>query len=387
MIAEGSQPSNIEVRGVHTPLTSYYIKIKGGYPLNSGDTHNNKKFKIYQAFEHAALRFRDKSIIISYIEEPMLFLTREHLNNDCGANWFEFLHDAAEKFNFPVENVSLYTSNIYATESYEEWCKTYNITSCINVFNQARSFWINRLIKNGCKYIEHKESKHITMFLGRPTLLRNFILRWYLTSIVETDKENKILSTFFYDNFHVPTDWNLTDQQLLRFRNLPGTVENNLKVPHYWPGDTEEFRSSFLSGLVNFNIDFHENEDFHSYDEYLNFKKANTWWKENTISEKTFRSILYKKPFIRLGMPGSLNILKQWGFKTFDGILFDESYDEIDDCYERVENILIQVEQLLSMPFQQLKEKVYSKEVQDVINHNYELAHSIYNKKEELVNV
>ena len=86
-------------------------------------------------------------------------------------------------------------------------------------------------------------------------------------------------------------------------------------------------------------------------------------------------------------MPGSLNILKQWGFKTFDGILFDESYDEIDDCYERVENILIQVEQLLSMPFQQLKEKVYSKEVQDVINHNYELAHLIYNKKEELVNV
>jgi hypothetical protein len=86
-------------------------------------------------------------------------------------------------------------------------------------------------------------------------------------------------------------------------------------------------------------------------------------------------------------MPNGLKVLRSWGFKTFDGILFDESYDDIDDSFERIDHILNQVTTYLDMPFNSLKEKVYSEEVQEVLDHNYNLAYKIYNEKEEVVNV
>jgi hypothetical protein len=154
-----------------------------------------------------------------------------------------------------------------------------------------------------------------------------------------------------------------------------------------WLGETDEFKNSFSSCLFNFNIDYHEAENFYSFEDYKEFKNKNDWWKEDVLSEKLFRSIIYKRPFIRFGMPNGLKVLRSWGFKTFDGILFDERYDDIDDCFERIEHILDQVTTYLDMPFNSLKEKVYSDEVQEVLDHNYNLAYKIYNEKEEVVNV
>ena len=82
-------------------------------------------------------------------------------------------------------------------------------------------------------------------------------------------------------------------------------------------------------------------------------------------------------------MPRSLTRLKEWGFKTFDGVLFDESYDDMENFYDRLNCIIPQVEKYLSMSFDELKEKVYSAEVQQIIEHNYNLAYEIYNNKEE----
>ena len=75
------------------------------------------------------------------------------------------------------------------------------------------------------------------------------------------------------------------------------------------------------------------------------------------------------------------------GIKTFDGILFDESYDSIENFYDRLDAILKQVNKMLIMPFSELQEKVQSAEVQEILDYNYNLAYKIYNEKKELVNV
>jgi hypothetical protein len=139
--------------------------------------------------------------------------------------------------------------------------------------------------------------------------------------------------------------------------------------------------------LFNFNVDYHEAEDFNSYSHYKDFKAANEWWKEDVLSEKLFRPMIHKRPFIRFGMPHGLKVLHSWGFKTFDGILFDESYDDIDDCFERANHILSQVTSYLDMPFDTLKEKIYSDKVQEVLDHNYNLTYKIFNETEDLINV
>ena len=48
------------------------------------------------------------------------------------------------------------------------------------------------------------------------------------------------------------------------------------------------------------------------------------------LTEKIFKPIVSKQPFMLLGAPGNLEYLRSYGFKTFDGII-DESYDLIKD--------------------------------------------------------
>jgi len=371
----------IEVRGVHTPLTSYYVTIHGGFPLSADD---NKVFKINQIFENASLKNKNKQVVISCIAEPMLFATRDHIEKKSkGTSWFEFLHGLSKKFQFPETNIVLLTSNVYGAESYDKWCIENQIDKRINVYSQPKRLWLERLFLNGCSYLEKEETKHISMFVGRPTLHRNFVLQWYLKNIINTPRIEKMITSFFYKNFNIADEWHLTEEETKWFRYL----ENNTTVPNKWLGETEDFKNSFASCLFNFNIDYHEAENFQSYEDYKEFKNKNSWWKEDMISEKLFRSFIYKRPFIRLGMPHSLKVLRSWGFKTFDGVLFDESYDDIEDCFERTNHILNQVTLYLDMPFENLKEKIYSRDVQEILDYNYKLAYEIYNDKEDLINV
>lgn len=376
----------IVVIGVHSPITSFDIRITGGYPFENSAHVDNKLFKINRVVEEASLKYKNKNIIINYSTEPLMFLNLHHLKFDSDANnelsWFDFLHATSKKFNFPANQITLKTSNIYAKESYENWFKQTNYEIKLNIIEQKRFYWLSRLIDAGFEYhADVVEDKHFSMFVGRPRFQKHPIVKWYLDKILSTEKHDKMITTFLYGNFKPPKDWDVD-----KFNILNGTVETNssvhpdLSLP--WGGDSKMFSKTFAKGLLNFCIDYLEHEDFDNYDDYKQFKKNHTWWHEDVLSEKIFKCVVLKRPFIRLGMPHSLKRFKEWGFKTFDGVLFDESYDDIEDFYDRLNCIISQVEKYLSMPFADLKEKIYAKEVQNIIEHNYNLAYEIYNNKE-----
>lgn len=60
------------------------------------------------------------------------------------------------------------------------------------------------------------------------------------------------------------------------------------------------------------------------------------------LTEKTFKPILLKMPFIILGNPYILKRLHSIGYKTFDGLI-NEEYDSIFDAEERMEKIIGEV--------------------------------------------
>lgn len=57
------------------------------------------------------------------------------------------------------------------------------------------------------------------------------------------------------------------------------------------------------------------------------------------LTEKILRPIACGKPFILASSPGALQYLRDYGFKTFDGLI-DESYDTVADPVERLECIV-----------------------------------------------
>ena len=60
------------------------------------------------------------------------------------------------------------------------------------------------------------------------------------------------------------------------------------------------------------------------------------------LTEKIFKPIVSKQPFMLLAAPGNLAYLRNYGFKTFDGII-DESYDLIHDNDQRTEAVVQQI--------------------------------------------
>jgi hypothetical protein len=60
------------------------------------------------------------------------------------------------------------------------------------------------------------------------------------------------------------------------------------------------------------------------------------------LTEKIFKPIVSKQPFMLLAAPGNLAYLKSYGFKTFDSVI-DESYDLIQDPDLRTEAVVRQL--------------------------------------------
>jgi hypothetical protein len=99
------------------------------------------------------------------------------------------------------------------------------------------------------------------------------------------------------------------------------------------------------------------------------------------LTEKIFKPIVSKRPFILVAAPGNLAYLKSYGFKTFDRWI-DESYDDEQDPAKRLEMIANEVEKLCKLSMGQLKNM--HMEMQEILNYNFD--HLYGNFREIIVN-
>lgn len=85
------------------------------------------------------------------------------------------------------------------------------------------------------------------------------------------------------------------------------------------------------------------------------------------ITEKTFKPIALGMPFVIVGTKGSLEYLRSYGFRTFEGI-WDESYDlaEDDVRIERIGSLLRSLDELPTAAKQDLFEQAL-----EVVEHNW----------------
>jgi len=92
------------------------------------------------------------------------------------------------------------------------------------------------------------------------------------------------------------------------------------------------------------------------------------------ITEKTYRSINYCRPFVINGDRGSLRYLKDMGFKTFDKF-WDESYDEETSDHARITKLIELVTHITSRSERELLDLF--DEMLPVIEHNYKQLKNI----------
>ena len=79
------------------------------------------------------------------------------------------------------------------------------------------------------------------------------------------------------------------------------------------------------------------------------------------------KAILYERPFISYGKPGTLKYLKSFGFKTFNEY-WDESYDDIEDDGVKIEKISLIIQELCKKDITEIK-KMYAS-MRPLLQHN-----------------
>lgn len=97
------------------------------------------------------------------------------------------------------------------------------------------------------------------------------------------------------------------------------------------------------------------------------------WEQKKHLTEKIFKPIVAKQPFILLGCANNLEYLKEYGFKTFDA-WWDEGYDKIKDPIKRIEAVVTLLENISKMDNSSLEKLLV--DMQSVIDHNYKLFFS-----------
>ena len=106
------------------------------------------------------------------------------------------------------------------------------------------------------------------------------------------------------------------------------------------------------------------------------------------ISEKSFKPLAHKHPFLIYGSLGTLQYLRDLGFETFDHVI-DESYDRVPNAtsvkinqfgdyiysMDRLNSIIAVLDNLLNM-FEQDHKLFCDAESQRRLTHNHELFYN-----------
>ena len=86
------------------------------------------------------------------------------------------------------------------------------------------------------------------------------------------------------------------------------------------------------------------------------------------MTEKIFKPIVSRRPFVLVAAPGNLAYLRSYGFRTFEPWI-DESYDQETNHNQRLQMIAQQIERVAHLGIEQRSQM--HQDMQEVLQHNY----------------
>jgi hypothetical protein len=285
-------------------------------------------------------------------------------------NWlFDYFHGECKKYNIPAGAIVYITGNMEIDVKYEKWADQKGLIErikCIPYAGFEEFVFTTAMHKRGNSpisfehHLTHKADKKINTFnilQKRPRLHR--CLMYYKLH------ENNLL-----DNALCSMDKPWSDQPIDHI--------GNFNIDHNKWNDMV----STLPRYIN-DVSFHT-EDYNHYITRLHPEYClNSWVSvvsepqffehEDTVftSEKIFKPIAMRHPFISFANKGHLKALRKLGYKTFSDF-WDESYDEMDDV-ERLDEIIRLIKEIESLP----NKLEWFKSMEEVLEHNFEtLCHN-----------
>jgi hypothetical protein len=205
------------------------------------------------------------------------------------------------------------------------------------------------------RYSDHRVLFFIMM------VKKKLIDKFYISMAASQPEANRTFKTNAEYLIYRHNTYEITKDDIVECESLLPLVLDNTDFNNY-PMETtltpvEKFYKNSLINIVNETYFF--NNIIH-------------------ITEKTYKPIAFLQPFILLGAAGSLQHIRNMGFKTFDNF-WDESYDtEIDDI-TRFNKIINIVEQISNWSDEEKIKFSYS--VKEILEYNLNQLNTMSNNE------
>jgi hypothetical protein len=270
------------------------------------------------------------------------------------------LYDLLDQFQF--DKVVIETDNAI------EYHNTYQV-----MLHQARYARVRNAVDS--RYHSWNKNKIFCAYYGRP-LWHRIGLASYLKTQHDSISYVNLRGEYNNDDsrrlFEITELFHCAPEQIVNFASVAAQLPFILESQdNYTPG--EQDTSGFTGQLLEF------------YSNILIDVVAETFTSGKTFypTEKTFRPILMKKPFIVMGPINYLIYMRQMGFKTFYEF-WDEDYDGYGPRL-KFQKIIKLIEDISKKSKQELYDMYQA--MQTILNHNYDLLiDQTYNKNITLVN-
>lgn len=286
------------------------------------------------------------------------------------------IHKIIDKLELNHKNVYFFTCGMQAQFLYDCYCTENNITNKVNI--RVVNVWERHISRHSDNTI--LEPKFEINNKSKLFLCFNRIARKQRVALLALLYEKDLVKNSFYSFFpslygNAPIHSSIDELESFISKDLLLRIKGTLKQ-HF-----HELPLLLNTTTVNDNVNYVKSDDDYYYrNSYFSVVTETFFFQslpqnvtvvdENSVffSEKIFKPIICKHPFILLGRPYSLDYLKRIGYKTFSPYI-DESYDLIEDDESRLIKVCEEIEKLSKFTNEEWIE--WEKNVQPIIEFNY----------------
>ena len=345
----------------------------------------NKKFGTKTAFDYISevskkhLRSGKLTLVISFLQESMA--------DDYS---FKVIHKLIKKFKF--KKVLICVNDYLLKKRYTEWCIVKGHSPRFDVMFYSHSlyekseeiFSISVSIETGTMNIssKYKKHKHSILSLNDFNDSRTHIRKNKFLSFNRRLRSHRLaILLFFYKN-------SLLQNNSISFNFSIEGEEYNQSISDVVFKNEEKTYMKCFDGLYNLEsqvVDYpislkvedgvHHGYGFENKEPYVNsylsvVTETNFSGTTGYVSEKTWKPIGFFHPLIVIGNPHSLDILRDFGFKTFAPWI-NEDYDKEENHKKRFKMITEEILRINKMNLNEIHNWYW--EMEDILVHNYKL--------------
>jgi len=306
--------------------------------------------------------------------------------------WFgDVIHEFAHKYNLPLENITFHGGAATLENNYNKWHSIHRPNEGkINIRSTDFGRWlyaktnpfyhILKFPKEAHKNLRPKKFNCLNANLGIQHRIVFLHYMWKNGLLTEENIKNNLISFHYFDTLYYPIEkqypleQELKDMLPLQF-DLVGDWEQVYAKIFEKDSDLTDWNKTgdytYLYDDCYFTVTTESGECPQLCDQFGHNAELNDHFRpyhhEMFITEKTTRPMLYLHPQILYSTSGTLEYLKECGFKTFSNY-WSEDYDNEENGDKKVQMIMDVVKELNNKSLEELHEMYW--DMMPILKHN-----------------